>query len=242
MPASTSPLISSSFDFSSASSSSKWRKAISSYEARRAACPSSRKSGSGQAFRGHDVCFVVPAEAVTSPSWHAFPPESPDASGAGGLRGLPESAGNVVLGLSLCRRFENHLGGVELDQAAEQAKPRHVGHPGRLLHVVSDQDHRTLFLQFEQELLDLGGGDGVERGARLVEQQHLGVHGQSARDAQALLLAARKFVGGVVERVLDFLPEGGAAEAALDRLSKLSSSHHPVYPQPEGHVVEDGLR
>jgi hypothetical protein len=37
-----------------------------------------------------------------------------------------------------------------------------------------------------------GGRDRIERGRRLVEQQHLGLHRDPARDAQALLLPAGK--------------------------------------------------
>ena len=42
------------------------------------------------------------------------------------------------------------------------------------------------------KLLDLRGGDRIERGARLVHQDHLGLDGDRARDAEALLLAARQ--------------------------------------------------
>jgi hypothetical protein len=44
--------------------------------------------------------------------------------------------------------------------------------------------------QFVHQLLDLRGGDRVERRARLVHQDHLGIDRDRARDAQALLLAA----------------------------------------------------
>ncbi len=77
-----------------------------------------------------------------------------------------------------------------------------------------DHDGATA-LELEDQVLDLGGGDGIERRAGLVEQQHFGIHRQRARDAQALLLAAGEAVGGLVQLILDFVPQGGAAQALL---------------------------
>jgi hypothetical protein len=45
-------------------------------------------------------------------------------------------------------------------------------------------------LEFVDQFLDLAGRDRVQRRAGLVEQQHLGLDGDAARDAQALLLTA----------------------------------------------------
>ena len=44
---------------------------------------------------------------------------------------------------------------------------------------------------------------GIERGGRLVEQQHLGVHHEHRRDGDALLLAAGQLVRGAVGQVRD---------------------------------------
>ena len=44
----------------------------------------------------------------------------------------------------------------------------------------------------------LRGGDRVERRARLVHQDHLGLDGDGAGDAQALLLAAGEAGAGLV--------------------------------------------
>ena len=55
-----------------------------------------------------------------------------------------------------------------------------------------------LLLSWKMQVFDLRGGDGIERGAGLVEQEHFRVDGQGARDAQALLLAAGEAVGGLV--------------------------------------------
>ena len=51
--------------------------------------------------------------------------------------------------------------------------------------------------EFLDQLLDPGGGDRIERRSRLVQQQHLRLQRDRARDAQALLLAA-----GEAERAL----------------------------------------
>ena len=55
-------------------------------------------------------------------------------------------------------------------------------------------------LSSSMQLLDLRGGDRVERRGRLVHQQHLGLDGERARDAQALLLAAREAVPALSSR------------------------------------------
>ncbi len=77
-------------------------------------------------------------------------------------------------------------------------------------------DERVLLLELQHQLLDLGRRDRVQRRAGLVEQDHLRLDGDRPGDAQALLLAARQAEGAVFEPVLDLVPEGGAAQAALD--------------------------
>ena len=57
-----------------------------------------------------------------------------------------------------------------------------------LLHVVRDDHDREPALELAHQLLDPRGGDRIERAARLVHQHDLGLDGDRARDAQALLL------------------------------------------------------
>jgi hypothetical protein len=71
----------------------------------------------------------------------------------------------------------------------------------------------------EEQLLDLGGADGVEGGSRLVEEQNFGLNREGARDTETLLLTTGEFVGRLVEVIFDFVPEGGVAEAFLDGIS-----------------------
>src|SRR6266545_4715397 len=75
--------------------------------------------------------------------------------------------------------------------------------------------HVVLF-ELVDQLLDLGGRDRVERRARLVEQDHLGLDGDGARDAQPLLLAAGKAqpIGG--ELVLHLVPQRRTPQRGLD--------------------------
>ena len=64
-------------------------------------------------------------------------------------------------------------------------------------------------------------GDRVERRAGLVHQQHLGLDGDRPGDAQPLLLAAGEAGAGLVEPVLDLVPEVGAAQRPLDDVVEL---------------------
>src|SRR5689334_17816982 len=123
--------------------------------------------------------------------------------------GSAEAAGDVRLGGFLVRDAEDLLGGVHLDQAtwlagAGEVEERGVlGDSGGLLHVVGHDDDRVLLLELVDQVLDRGGGDRVEGGAGLVHQQDLGLDGDGAGDAEALLLTAGEAHAGLVEAVLD---------------------------------------
>ena len=70
----------------------------------------------------------------------------------------------------------------------EEHAVRHVAGEG---HLVRDDDHRHLLLrEAADDLEDLARELRVERGGRLVEEEHLRVERQRARDRDALLLAA----------------------------------------------------
>ena len=51
---------------------------------------------------------------------------------------------------------------------------------------------------FQDQLLQDGAGERVDRAERLVHQQHVGLADQRARDADALLHAAGELIGIIV--------------------------------------------
>ena len=97
------------------------------------------------------------------------------------------------------------------------------------------------FLQLEDQLLDLGGGDRVEGRARLVHQQHLGLHREGPRDAQPLLLAARRGSTPDLSRS-SFTSSHRAAwrSARSTVLVQPARSRTPPSREPGRDVVEDG--
>src|SRR3990172_2908282 len=155
---------------------------------------------------------------------------------------LPEPPGDVRLGLGLLRLGEERLGEADLHQLPEQHEAGVVRHPGRLLHVVRDDDDGIARLELEHQLLDLRGGDGVQRRAGLVHEQHIRLDGERARDTESLLLATRQPEGAVVEPVGHLLPQGGRPEAPLDHGLEIAAMPHPQDPRAIGDVLEDGLR
>src|SRR5947209_8975957 len=95
-----------------------------------------------------------------------------------------EAAGHVVFRFFSVRHFEDDRRSVELYQLSQQEEAGVIGDTRGLLHIMRDDHYRTTALQVEDQVLDLGRRDRVERRTRLVEQQHLRIHGQCARDTQ----------------------------------------------------------
>ena len=133
-------------------------------------------------------------------------------------------------------------GRTELDQLAEIHEGGEVGDARGLLHVVGDDHDRVVVLQLVDQLLDLGGRDRIERRARLVEQDHLRLHRDGARDAQPLLLAAGQAQAVGAELVLDLVPQRGAAQRRLDAAVELGLRQPLVEPDAEGDVLVDRHR
>src|SRR5207249_8740880 len=124
----------------------------------------------------------------------------PQSGGAVPAR-LAEAAGDVVLRPLVGRSGEDLLGLVVLDELApalallaarDREEGGHVGYARRLLHVVRDDHERVLALELVEELLDRLRGDRVKRRGRLVHEHDVGLDGDGARDAEALLLSARE--------------------------------------------------
>src|SRR5579864_1775863 len=93
---------------------------------------------------------------------------------------LAEPSRDVIFRLLLRRALEDDLSLIELDQPAQQEKAGELCHSGGLLHVMRDDDLRTLIAQAEQKVLDLRGRYRIERRARFVEQKHFGIDGECA--------------------------------------------------------------
>src|SRR5438270_6712790 len=101
-------------------------------------------------------------------------------------------ASNVIFGFLFAGVLKNLASIVELNQLAHQEEAGLVRQSGRLLHVVSDDHDGGQRLDLKEKLLDFSRGNWIKGGTRLVEQQNLRSHGQSACDAQSLLLTAGK--------------------------------------------------
>jgi hypothetical protein len=108
---------------------------------------------------------------------------------------------------------------------------------------VGDDHDRVLLAQLVHQLLDGQRRDRVERRARFVHQEDLGLDGDGPGDAQPLLLPAGQARAGPAEPVLDLFPEVGAPQRPLDEVVGLG------LPQPLAvellageHVVRDRHR
>src|SRR5437667_7965 len=78
-----------------------------------------------------------------------------------------------------------------------------AGEPSRLAEIVGRQHHLDAApADGANDILDRLGGSGIETRGRLVEEQHGRVAGESAREREALLLAAGQSPRGSARRVL----------------------------------------
>src|SRR4029453_7215194 len=184
----------------------------------------------------------------SSSSWKAWR----RGTGASVVTTSPEPSGDVVLGPLVRRAGEDGLGAVELDQQAGAAvrlgvdlgrvEGGGVGDAGGLLHVVGHDHDRELVLDLLHQVLDAGGGDGVERRARLVHEQHVGPGGDGPGDAEPLLLAAGEPVGRLLHAVLDLVPQRRLGERRLHDLAQLGPAPTAQQAGAVGRVVVDRLR
>src|SRR5229473_1293576 len=158
------------------------------------------------------------------------------------LAASAEAAGDIGLCALVPRRREDRFRRAELDQLAQIHEGGEVRDARRLLHVVGDDDDRVFLLQLVDQLLDLGGRDRIERRARLVEQNHFGLHRHGAGDAEPLLLAARQAEAVGRELVLDLVPQSSAAQRLLDPAVDLGARQALVEPYAEGDIFIDRHR
>ena len=109
-----------------------------------------------------------------------------------------------------------------------QKERRVVADARGLLHRMRHDHDRVDFLQLADEIFDLARRDRVERRGRLVHQDDFGIDGETARDAEPLLLPARERERGAVEAILDFVPERGVTQDCARR----SPSASPLFRSP----------
>ena len=87
------------------------------------------------------------------------------------------------------------------------------------------------------QLLDFSRRHRIERRARLVHQDHFGLHGDGAGDAQALLLTTGQAHAAGAETILHFVPEGGTAQGFLHDFVELRGVIHALQPQAKGDIL-----
>ena len=102
---------------------------------------------------------------------------------------------------------------------------------------MGDQGDGVILLQFHHQLLYPASRNRVECRARLVEQQHFRLGGDSAGNTQPLLLATGERQATDLELVLDFIPQRRALQGVLDAVAQVAFV--AVQAQAEGDVVED---
>ncbi len=119
------------------------------------------------------------------------------------FRALSEhgNGGEQSLGVVLLRVGEQLVHGRLLDDLALVHHHDAVGEVGDHAHVVGDEDDRRVegVPQFPQEREDLGLHGDVERGRRLVGDDHLRVARDGDGDDDALTQTARELVGVLLE-------------------------------------------
>ncbi|MCY1432221.1 hypothetical protein D9M71_482120 [compost metagenome] len=106
---------------------------------------------------------------------------------------------------------------------------------------MGDDDDGVLALQLVDQLLDLEGGDRIERRAGFVEQQHFRLHRHGTGDHQTLLLAAGETQRRVVQAVLDLVPQRGALQRPLHGLVEHAFLVDALQAQAVDHVLVDAL-
>ena len=103
--------------------------------------------------------------------------------------------------------------------------------------------HNGVFpLETKNQLLNPGGGDRVERRGRLIHQQHLGLHRKRPRNAQPLLLPARKPKRRFAQPILDLSPERRLGQRALHQLVQLLLFAHAVCARAERDILINAHR
>ena len=125
----------------------------------------------------------------------------------------------------------------KLNQLAQIHECGVLGNASSLLHAVTDDNDRVVFLEFVNQLFNAGGGNRVKRRARFVKQQYLRLHGDAASNAQTLLLAAGERGAGLSELILHIVPERRLAQRPFNALIQIGFGDLFAQTHTVRHVV-----
>ena len=92
-------------------------------------------------------------------------------------------------------------------------------------------NHRAALLQLANRRLNRGRARHIERRARLIEQQHVGLKRQRARDAQTLLLAAGKLERAAAHVAVDLAKQAHHIQIRLGGLAQAPTVPHSAKTQ-----------
>lgn len=111
-----------------------------------------------------------------------------------------------------------------------------------LLHIVRHDNNGKVFSQLQDQLLDFGGADRVERRAGLIHQDYLGFYRDSAGYAEPLLLPARKSKRTTVEATAQFVPEVTILQGRFHSGAEFAiASGNTIDLQAVGYIAENGF-
>ena len=103
-------------------------------------------------------------------------------------------------------------------------------------------DDGVVALELGDQFLDLPGRDRVQRRARLIEQQHLGLDGDAARNAQPLLLPARETGAALGQLVFNLAPQGRLAQGPLNAFLQVGGVERFKQLHAESNIVKNRHR
>src|ERR1700722_5908928 len=93
--------------------------------------------------------------------------------------GSTKATGDIRLSARVAGLREKLRGGTELDELPSKHESGEIADACGLLHVVSDGGDGAKVFQLNEEFFDFGGADGIESGARLVEEKNFRFDGES---------------------------------------------------------------
>ena len=126
--------------------------------------------------------------------------------------------------------IEENLLGRALFQHESAPHHHHLIRIHCLFHEVRDeQNGHALGVQLMDDLQNIAAPLGIQHGRRLIEDDHLGVHGQGAGDGNALLLAAREHM----RSALLILLHAHHLQRLLHALQNFLSGHAEIF-RPKG--------